>query len=110
MAEPKYGGAFIPVEADLVDCKEAVDQKCHSGCAAAWATYEKCKDRIAEAVRASSLSSRDPRRARALRPHACPSPPLASRRQGSGECSGWYMDYFRCVDKCAAKHMFKHLT
>jgi len=57
MAEPKYGGAFIPVEADLVDCKEAVDQKCHSGCAAAWATYEKCKDRIAEAVRASPLSS-----------------------------------------------------
>ena len=30
--------------------------------------------------------------------------------KGQGECSGWYMDYLTCVDKCAAQVLFKTLS
>lgn len=30
--------------------------------------------------------------------------------KGHGECAGWYMDYFRCLDTCAAKYTFKSLA
>ena len=42
----------------------------------------------------------------------CPPRPhtLASRLQGRGECSGYYMDYFKCIDKCAVKSLFKQLA
>ena len=30
--------------------------------------------------------------------------------KGEGECSGWYMDYLTCVDKCAAQVLFKTLS
>eukprot|EP00310_Coccolithus_braarudii_P016109 CAMPEP_0183331146 /NCGR_PEP_ID=MMETSP0164_2-20130417/548_1 /TAXON_ID=221442 /ORGANISM="Coccolithus pelagicus ssp braarudi, Strain PLY182g" /LENGTH=77 /DNA_ID=CAMNT_0025499533 /DNA_START=41 /DNA_END=274 /DNA_ORIENTATION=- len=29
--------------------------------------------------------------------------------KGSGECSGWYMDYLHCIDKCSSKLIFKTL-
>ena len=29
--------------------------------------------------------------------------------KGRGECSGYYMDYFKCIDKCAVKKLFKTL-
>jgi hypothetical protein len=34
-------------------------------------------------------------------------PPLS---QGRGECSGYYMDYFACIDKCSTKVLFKELV
>lgn len=30
--------------------------------------------------------------------------------KGRGECSGYYMDYFKCIDKCATKKLFKELN
>ena len=30
--------------------------------------------------------------------------------QGHGECSGYYMDYFKCIDKCASKVLFNELA
>ena len=29
--------------------------------------------------------------------------------KGAGQCSGQYMDYFKCIDKCATKPLFKSL-
>ena len=29
--------------------------------------------------------------------------------KGRGECSGYYMDYFKCIDKCAHKKLFNSL-
>eukprot|EP00308_Calcidiscus_leptoporus_P010458 CAMPEP_0119355830 /NCGR_PEP_ID=MMETSP1334-20130426/4616_1 /TAXON_ID=127549 /ORGANISM="Calcidiscus leptoporus, Strain RCC1130" /LENGTH=76 /DNA_ID=CAMNT_0007369759 /DNA_START=28 /DNA_END=258 /DNA_ORIENTATION=- len=46
----------------------------------------------------------------------CPKPWAALQKcearieeKGSGECSGWYMDYLHCVDKCSSKVLFKTL-
>jgi len=78
MAEPRYGGAFVPQEVEAVDPKSAVDEKCGLGCVAVWEKYEACASRIEE--------------------------------KGRGECSGFYMDYFQCVDKCSSKNLFKHLA
>lgn len=75
MAEPRYGGAYIPTEQEAVDTKGDVDKKCHPGCAAVWEVYKQCETRIEE--------------------------------KGAGQCSGFYMDYFRCIDKCSTKHLFK---
>lgn len=29
--------------------------------------------------------------------------------QGRGDCAGYYMDYFKCIDQCATKLLFKAL-
>ena len=29
--------------------------------------------------------------------------------KGRGECSGFYMDYFKCIDHCAHKKLFNSL-
>ena len=33
-----------------------------------------------------------------------------AEKKGRGECSGYYMDYFRCIDKCSTKTLFKELA
>ncbi len=33
----------------------------------------------------------------------------ALHAQGSGECTGWYVDYLHCVDGCTSKTLFKNL-
>ncbi|KAL1525479.1 hypothetical protein AB1Y20_020335 [Prymnesium parvum] len=77
MAEPRYGGAYVPIDL-CTDPKPDVDRKCAPGCSAAWEKYQACATRIEE--------------------------------KGSGECSGYYMDYFKCVDKCTAKSLFSQLA
>ena len=119
MAEPKYGGAYISTMEEATDPKPKVDEKCHAGCMDAWAKYEACSERVEEKVRTPPLShsltvatvtvsTLTP----AHKKSACPPRPhtLASRLQGRGECSGYYMDYFKCIDKCAVKSLFKQLA
>lgn len=76
-AEPKYGGAYVAPEAEAVDPKPAIEEKCAPGCSNVWGAYEKCAVRIEE--------------------------------KGRGDCAGYYMDYFNCIDKCATKSLFKAL-
>jgi ubiquinol-cytochrome c reductase subunit 6 len=78
MAEARYGGAYVPKEAEPVDPKPAIDAACHSGCTKAWDIYKECEARI--------------------------------EAKGRGECSGYYMDYFKCIDHCATKKLFKALN
>ena len=78
MAEARYGGAYVPKEAEPVDPKPAIDAACHSGCVKVWDIYKECEARIEE--------------------------------KGRGECSGYYMDYFKCIDHCATKKLFKALN
>ena len=40
----------MPAEVEAVDCKEAIDAKCHPKCASAWEVYKKCEARIEEKV------------------------------------------------------------
>eukprot|EP00325_Prymnesiales_sp_UTEX-LB-985_P025710 CAMPEP_0174718226 /NCGR_PEP_ID=MMETSP1094-20130205/28344_1 /TAXON_ID=156173 /ORGANISM="Chrysochromulina brevifilum, Strain UTEX LB 985" /LENGTH=78 /DNA_ID=CAMNT_0015918279 /DNA_START=12 /DNA_END=248 /DNA_ORIENTATION=+ len=77
MAEPRYGGAYIPGEVESVDPKTELDAKCHHHCEAVWSAYKKCEERI--------------------------------EAKGAGQCSGQYMDYFRCIDHCSTKSLFKKL-
>jgi len=30
--------------------------------------------------------------------------------KAQGNCAGFYMDYFKCIDKCAVKTLFKELA
>eukprot|EP00499_Haloplacidia_sp_CaronLabIsolate_P007868 CAMPEP_0196780252 /NCGR_PEP_ID=MMETSP1104-20130614/7377_1 /TAXON_ID=33652 /ORGANISM="Cafeteria sp., Strain Caron Lab Isolate" /LENGTH=66 /DNA_ID=CAMNT_0042150449 /DNA_START=27 /DNA_END=227 /DNA_ORIENTATION=+ len=30
-------------------------------------------------------------------------------KSGEGDCSGWYFDYFKCIDKCVTPQLFQHL-
>lgn len=88
----------------------------------AWEHYKKCEVRIEEKVRFFACHQR------ALAPSARSQPPCAiyqqqvltclwektfaaarSRPQGRGDCAGYYMDYFKCIDKCASKMLFKTL-
>ena len=169
MAESRYGGAYVPKEAEDVDPKLEIDKKCESRCTSALAAYDACAVRIEEKVRSSgnrvpfrhatpplspqpsplflsfpsfttlhhdstlhlpsTLSTLPPpyiiinaflhptRPARGgsfLAPtpvYALPRPtslphPTPSTLQGRGECSGYYMDFLKCVDTCAAKSLF----
>ena len=105
----RYGGAYIPAEAEDVDPKPVLDKKCGEGCTDVWATYEKCAERIEAKVR------RSPTRRWPLWTHDFFWLPVLMSRdvrlsQGRGECSGYYMDYFRCIDKCSTKTLFKELA
>jgi len=31
-------------------------------------------------------------------------------KKGGGTCTGWYMDYFHCIDQCSTKTLFKTLA
>jgi len=31
-------------------------------------------------------------------------------KSGEGNCAGWYMDYFHCIDTCSTKQLFKTLA
>ena len=46
----RYGGVYVPKEAEAVDPKESIEAKCAPGCAAVWQIYKKCEARIEEKV------------------------------------------------------------
>ena len=71
MAEPRYGGAYTPKEAEeggSPDVKSSLEQACHGGCTKKWDIYEQCKARI--------------------------------EQKGHGDCVGYFMDYQHCLDHC----------
>ena len=118
-ARRRYGGAYIPAEKEAVDPKEAIDKKCGYSCTGAWDHYMKCADRIEAKVRHAPCQGPGKNRTTQRCVHAAwwplrrlpteimtPLPPW----QGHGECSGYYMDYFKCVDKCSVKNLFKELS
>merc|ERR1712037_467002 len=35
---------------------------------------------------------------------------LRIEKKGQGECTGYYMDYFHCIDQCSSKLLFKTLV
>jgi hypothetical protein len=122
----RYGGAYVAPEAEAVDPKPAIEEKCAPGCSNVWGAYEKCAVRIEEKVRVHPNHALARLRAPVGRtpqkgvggPHimrqAIPRPSIAedttlAARQGRGDCAGYYMDYFNCIDKCATKSLFKAL-
>ena len=128
----RYGGAYIAATSEPVDTKPAVDKKCSPHCTHAWEVYKQCEARIEEKVRAHA-SCRAARRSRSSGSGTCPlslslprapcapllmncrRPPRRVRParialpQGGGQCTGYYMDYFKCIDHCASKYLFKTL-
>lgn len=74
MAEPRYGGAYVPKEGtgdDAPDVKVGLEEACHGGCVKRWNIYEECKARI--------------------------------EHKGSGDCVGYFMDYQHCIDGCTVR-------
>lgn len=51
MAEPRYGGAYTPPEAEPEDIKPKLEAMCEPKCVAAKEAYEACEVRIEEKVR-----------------------------------------------------------
>ena len=108
----RYGGAYLPKEQADVDNKPEIDKACHPKCLNVWATYTKCEARIEEKVCLHDQASvchvlTNP----VMRAYKCPWVHLLYVWQGSGNCSGYYMDYFRFVPryitpKCAVLGMW----
>jgi len=48
MAEPRYGGMFVPREVEVVDPKDLLEKGCEASCGKALETYQACAARIEE--------------------------------------------------------------
>ena len=61
---------------EVLDPKTIAEKDCRPKCALPWNTYQECVKRI------------------------------AGDKTGEKHCTGWYFDFLKCVDKCAAPKMF----
>ena len=61
------------------DAKDRVENECRPHCTRAWYEYEECVKR------------------------------LEKDTSGEAHCTGQYLDFWHCIDHCAAKKLFKAL-
>eukprot|EP00466_Bigelowiella_natans_P003357 jgi/Bigna1/55834/estExt_Genewise1Plus.C_720071 len=64
-------------ENEIPDPKLTAEETCKPKCAAPWKAYLACAKRI------------------------------EGDTSGEKHCSGWYFDYWKCIDKCATPSVFK---
>lgn len=64
---------------DPVDTKPTIEEACKPGCSQRWADYEACIKRV------------------------------AASGDEEAHCTGQYLDFWKCVDACAAKKIFAPL-
>lgn len=66
-------------EDEIVDIKPDIEEACRPGCSKLWASYEAC---VARAKKDTT---------------------------GEAHCTGQYLDFWKCIDKCAVPKVFATL-
>eukprot|EP01115_Flamella_aegyptia_P006013 TRINITY_DN25407_c0_g1_i1.p1 TRINITY_DN25407_c0_g1~~TRINITY_DN25407_c0_g1_i1.p1 ORF type:complete len:103 (-),score=14.08 TRINITY_DN25407_c0_g1_i1:70-378(-) len=94
--------------------KTKLEQDCHPSCLKYWNEYESCKtrinsydsweyDKLKHLAEHHGLPTKDSSR------NDLDKSSLVENIKAVANCTGQYFDYFKCLDKCVAPKLFKHL-
>jgi len=93
--------------------KTELEKACHSGCHHPWEEYEQCAWRISNyhTLPTEKLISECTRKEMPLSKKGIPftRDQLVENLIQRGECSGQYIHYWECVDKCVAPQLWAKL-